>query len=339
MKKSDHTTAGSLKRDTPLSVRVLEKFSSPVAVAMAFAVILIIGYLAGEWQTGRLQRVFNGAENSLSLRATATLFVLAAFVPVAHLYLRRWTAQHLAALRASYGEAISSVQSAPPGIGAGIVGAAAFFLLFMVIPNLAGGSPVLSFQLIAAVISGMVFGWLAGRFLVCMLKDSMQMSRLARALPDLDLLDLSPLSPFVQQGLKCTLLTMIVLVFTSHLFIAPGNTVIGSTVFLLIWIGLTLVVFTLPVLGAHERILAEKQSQLDAIRSEIRDAKMQLVDHRDGNAGNRLSALLDLESRLERVRAWPYETSTWLKLGLYVLIGLGSWLGAAAVERLLDSLL
>lgn len=62
------------------------------------------------------------------------------------------------------------------------------------------------------------------------------------------------------------------------------------------------------------------------------------LEHRDGSAGDRLSALLDLEVRLERVREWPYDASSWRGFVLYLLLDLGSWVGAAAVERLLDSM-
>jgi hypothetical protein len=333
------TIVESNKRDIPLSVRILDRFSSPIAVTLAAAVILTAGYLAGEWLTGGLQGVLTGDQDSLGPRATATLFVLAAYVPLAHYYLRRWTAQHLASLHSSFGAIISCQQSAPAGIVAGILGAAIFLVLFILIPLFVVGFPAMSYQLVAATISGMIFGWLAGRFLVCMVQDSLQMSRLARALPELDLIDLRPLSPFVQQGLKSSLLTVIVLALTSHLSIAPGAAVIGSVVFLIIWGTFTLLVFTLPVRGVRDRILREKHVQLEKLRSEIRYEIEQAVDHRDGNAGKRLSALLNLEIRLERVRAWPYDASSWIKLGLYMLIGLGSWVGAAAIERVLEAVI
>ena len=50
----------------------------------------------------------------------------------------------------------------------------------------------------------------------------------------------------------------------------------------------------------------------------------------------RLPGLLALESRLEAVREWPFDTSSLARFGLYLLIGLGSWIGAAMVERLID---
>lgn len=185
------------KRDIPLSVRILGTFSSPVTVALTAAVILTAGYILGEFVTGHLHQVLSGAKDSLGLRATATLFVLATYVLVAHLHLRRRTHEHLKALRSSFGAVVTCEQSAPAGIVAGMLGAVSFLVLFIIIPIFVAGFQEMSFQLIAATVSGMAFGWLAGRFLVCMVTDSLQMSKLARALPNLDLLDLGPLSPFV----------------------------------------------------------------------------------------------------------------------------------------------
>ena len=324
------------RRGIPLSVRLLDRISSPILAAATIAVVLVAGYLLGELATGRLQLVSSGAENSLGIRATATLFVLAAYIPVAHLFLRRWTGQHLATLRASFGDAITFEHSASASVLAGLLGAAAFLALFIVVPIILTGVPEVSFQLAAATIGGTAFGWLAGRFSVCMARDSLRMSVLARSLPDIDLLDLGAVSPFVQQGLRGALLTIMVPVLSLHLSVAPGNRVIAAAVYLSIWCALTIVAFTLPVQGIHDRICKEKQSLLVKLRAEIREAKEQVVDRRSETGGERLSALLDMEIRLERVREWPYDASSWRRLALYLLLGLGSWVGAATVERLLD---
>ena len=49
--------------------------------------------------------------------------------------------------------------------------------------------------------------------------------------------------------------------------------------------------------------------------------------------------MLALETRIAAVREWPLDASSLLRVGLYVMLGIGSWLGAAAVERLLDRVL
>ncbi len=45
------------------------------------------------------------------------------------------------------------------------------------------------------------------------------------------------------------------------------------------------------------------------------------------------------ESRIEGVREWPFDTGTFARFGLYLLIPLASWSGGALVERLIDGLL
>ena len=39
------------------------------------------------------------------------------------------------------------------------------------------------------------------------------------------------------------------------------------------------------------------------------------------------------------MREWPFDASALLRFGLYTAVGVGSWLGAALVERLLDTVL
>ena len=49
--------------------------------------------------------------------------------------------------------------------------------------------------------------------------------------------------------------------------------------------------------------------------------------------------LAELEQRIASGSEWPFSGSTVLRFGLYTALGLGSWLGAAFVERLLESAL
>ena len=53
-------------------------------------------------------------------------------------------------------------------------------------------------------------------------------------------------------------------------------------------------------------------------------------------AAARLPALLALRDRVGAAREWPLDPSNWLRFGLYVAIGLGSWSGGALAERALD---
>jgi hypothetical protein len=58
-----------------------------------------------------------------------------------------------------------------------------------------------------------------------------------------------------------------------------------------------------------------------------------------GRRGASLPGLLAWESRVERVPEWPIDAGALRRIALYLLIPLGSWMGGALVERLVDALL
>ncbi len=51
----------------------------------------------------------------------------------------------------------------------------------------------------------------------------------------------------------------------------------------------------------------------------------------------RLADLIAYHQLIDRTREWPIDAANLLKFFMYLLIGLGSWLGGALVERFLDS--
>ena len=58
-----------------------------------------------------------------------------------------------------------------------------------------------------------------------------------------------------------------------------------------------------------------------------------------GAEHSRIDQVVAYRGVIEGVSAWPFETSTFTLILLYLLIPLGSWAGGALVERLIDSLL
>ena len=94
----------------------------------------------------------------------------------------------------------------------------------------------------------------------------------------------------------------------------------------------------LPVLGVRRRIRDEKLAQLQTLRGRIdADREVVLAGAPDSDrVAARLPGLLALEARLDAVHEWPFDVSSLLRFAFYLTLGLGSWLGAAAVERLLD---
>ena len=68
----------------------------------------------------------------------------------------------------------------------------------------------------------------------------------------------------------------------------------------------------------------------------------EIFEPEDAAASDRqppLPALLAWEARIESVREWPFDTPTLVRFALFLLIPLGSWLGGAVVERVVDLVL
>ena len=104
--------------------------------------------------------------------------------------------------------------------------------------------------------------------------------------------------------------------------------------FLLVVVVATVV---LPARGLRTRLASEKRERLARIRDPIRTRGDALLEGRvDREAA--LADLIAYEQRLESAGTWAYDTSTLLRAGFYSLIGAGSWIGAALVERAVDLL-
>jgi hypothetical protein len=100
------------------------------------------------------------------------------------------------------------------------------------------------------------------------------------------------------------------------------------------------IVFALPMLRVHRLIDIAKKTELAKLRRQIAEARA--IFERGGPESDgvapRFAALLALEARIEAAREWPLDLSTMVRFALYLALPLGSWLGGAVVERVLDIL-
>ena len=161
-------------------------------------------------------------------------------------------------------------------------------------------------------------------------------SSLGTKIASINLLDRAPLSPFGRRGLRSVLLWMLYTLFYSSLYAGSWAADVLPLV-LISFAAFAFTAFLLPVLGAHRRIRQARDLELARVREGIqttRDAL--LVSGPVEMPGGRLADLVAYEARISAVRAWPFDTPMLLRFGLYLVIGLGSWFGAAFVERLLD---
>lgn len=282
--------------------------------------------------------------NVSHLRGVSILLVMLAYLPTAQVYLTRWTRGNARILCAATGPdpepdpaaVLGSVASRAIGVG-GVVLFALFFLVLPVGP--AAADP--GYWKAANFVPWLgvpILGWLIARFAHALIHHARSVSRLAARLERVDLFDPTPLVPFVQQGLGSALLVMVMVAIGAAGLVGqqPIFTTAVAIVAALLCLGTAALV--LPVLGLRRRIRIDKDSQLAALRRSLEAARAAALagGAEADRATARLPGLLALEARLDAVREWPFDLSSLLRFGLYAVLGLGSWLGAAFVERLLD---
>lgn len=179
--------------------------------------------------------------------------------------------------------------------------------------------------------------WLVLRGMTLELVTGHRFSRLARHVEMADPLDRAPFAPFARRALRNVLLWMLLAAWLSLTYVGPGWA-IGA----LMALGLATVAafacaaFVLPLIGPHARIRAAKQAELAALRPAIRAARDAAFAPGGSPRPGHLADLVAWEARVAGAGEWPIESSTLLRFGLYLALGLGSWIGAGLVQYVLE---
>ena len=174
-----------------------------------------------------------------------------------------------------------------------------------------------------------LWAWWLGYAIVTV---SLRMSRIAKKLNQLDLLDLSPLAPFTQQGLTNALLLVGSLSIWSLMMFETG---FGQMMWIIGLATLVMAVIALlsPVHGVHKIIRQSKETELGWVNGEI---SKQWSEFQNSDAGRRSGDMADLvayRGLVESVPEWPFTTSTYTRLILYTLLPLVTWgIGLVAEE-------
>ncbi len=244
----------------------------------------------------------------------------------------------LAALRAQTG------RFAPAALRrAGVLGIAAAFSIPFLVDMSFSAYNFSAFHFMAAMHRVMlpVVGWLIGRLIYAILADSSRLAGIGREHVDVDLLDVAPLTPFTRYGLRNALLAMGMLSILS-LLIPDWSTRPGLPLLIALALlpaaGLAVAGLLLPVRGVHAAIRSAKQAEVRACNEQIR-ARRDGIIRGTAASGPALDELLAWRGLVESVREWPFDASTFTRLVLYLGIPLGSWLGGAMVERLVNAVL
>jgi hypothetical protein len=158
----------------------------------------------------------------------------------------------------------------------------------------------------------------------------------ARRFARIELFDLQRIVAFSRRALRGVLVLMLFMAVVSLLVMLdpdPTNSMIG-----VIFAGLVAVaLFLIPLIPLHRRIQAEKLSELARVQAAIRrDNEARIASDEDWAPR---ADLIVYKQQIEQVSTWTFNTPTLVRFALYVSLGIGSWLGAAFVERWLGTLL
>ncbi len=211
------------------------------------------------------------------------------------------------------------------GIGAAAIATFATLFTTGLTEDLGSRNP----RLIWIVWQNVLGFWLVSRAVAHDLGVSRRISRLTQQRAEVELLDQSRLAPLARRGLQSGLL---IVVGVSIFSLVYGLEHLSPAVplFQVLTIGMVGLALLLPSVGVHRRLRHAKREELARLGEELRAAK-------EGSADTaRLAALLTLRQYTQSAREWPFDLGTLGRFSLYAGIGVGSWLGGALVERILD---
>ncbi|MBL4659397.1 MAG: hypothetical protein JKY19_03505 [Alcanivoracaceae bacterium] len=293
-------------------------------------------YVLISYQTGFLNKVLTGVIPSIEFRANFTVMLLMAYLPMAQYFLIKWSREH----RQSLAKLTHSLPAFSFRLSRfwGVVGMLMQFWFFFSESWFNGDVFDLnfwSFRLVISHIFVLSMGWHLYRLLASLIQYANQFSTIAKSLTLPDLFDEKLPKIFVQHGVRNALLLVVFVSICGNLIVAPGNRLDAALLIAIISSLCAVLVLILPVLGIHRVINRTKQKHLTNIQGQIllltEDLSSAKIDWL------KLSTLLALETRTQAVREWPFDVSSISRFIFYIIIGLSSWVGAALVEKLLDS--
>ncbi len=98
-------------------------------------------------------------------------------------------------------------------------------------------------------------------------------------------------------------------------------------------------IFLVPLLPVRRRVKVQKRQSLEQIQARIEritQAKNQF--DLDAEQLGQLHALLNLRAEIAKVPEWPFDSPVIVRLLIYLIIPPLTWVGAALIERMVDSL-
>lgn len=346
------TAAASPLADAPWTQRLAETPPwSPWRLALAIAAALFAIFFAAEWifdrfpllaGDGPVHRVLDAQVN---FRITLVMILLVAYLPAAF-------ADGVRSTRATIAALAPQLRATPEAVDALCAQAGRFDAKRL---RIAGWTGVVLAVAIPFWIDRDLYawaiwmhgtesifqrillpplGWFAGRFIYSVGAESRRLSRVGE-LVRVDLLDLRPLAPLTRQGLRFALLVVgLMSVLALYLFdydkrglftvvaIAASTALVAAATALLS-----------PLRGARRAIQAAKRAEIGQCDEALRRARA--VQGTSAEPGA-ISDLVAWRNLVSDVPEWLLDAPTLRRFVLYLGLPIGSWLGGAFVDQLVE---
>ena len=346
----------ALHAGPPLTQRLAETPPwSPVRLALAIAGALTALLFAAEAIFERLPMLFGDSsaewdvQSRVDFRISLVMILIVAYLPAAFAAGVRGARRAVEDLRpflragGDGSQLATAVGRFDPVVlrRAGIIGIGYGFLIpFWIDRTLAAWAiwnytvePIFQRFLLPAI------GWFAGRFIYSVWAESRRLSAIGRDHVRVDLLDLRSFAPLTRQGLRYALL-VVGLVSILALYLYDSDKRGLFTVVLIanaVALAAAATALLLPLRGARQAIVAAKRRELDWCDAELRRARAALES--GPPAPGAVGDLVAWRGVVAGVQEWPLDAPTLRRFVLYLGLPLGSWLGGAFVEHVVDIVL
>ena len=186
------------------------------------------------------------------------------------------------------------------------------------------------------VLQNVLFGALGFRLFAGEVHMTRAYARLGEQV-EIDLFDQSLLLVFARKGLRSVVVWVLISSALSMFWVldSAGQVNVTLAIGLLTLVTVALVA---PTRSVHLRLAAAKATELARVTEAIRLERAATLAPRCADAppeDARLGNLIQYQEFVKSIREWPFNVSIVARSVLLIVLGAGSWLGGAVVERLL----
>ena len=339
--------------EEPLAQGPTPSVLGAAVLGLAVAIGLLASFVAWESAFGHLGHLAGhslASREMLGPRIALTVIGLTGFLVGSHAYGRRALVRDVgelaSLLRCSAQERAALAREAQgssrrTGSWIGSVAAVPLGLLVVTgrdpsVPYLLSDEPW-SHDIVWALGCNALLFAILGRIAVQTWRTNQLFARVEAQLGSVDLLRPAALVPFARRGLRSAFLwiggsSIASIIFVTQDFSWLTGFVLAGT------LGIGTLAFLLPMRGLHRRLWATKEAELERVRAAIERARSELLDGSGASAqALRMPALLAYEQRIAAAPEWPLDAPQIARFALVLALGLGSWVGGAVIDHLIDA--